>query len=62
MEKLGNLLILAGILLIIYAIFGAFVGSAYVFAYLRPVKPSTAVILANSLLILGAITKITKKA
>lgn len=62
MGKLGNVLIVAGILLIAYTILGAFVGSVYVFSYVRPIKPSTALIFANSLLLLGVISKIAKKA
>ncbi len=62
MEKLGNVLILVGILLIAYTVIGTFIGSTYVFSYIRPVKPSTAVIFANSLLLLGVISKVGKKA
>lgn len=62
MGKLGNVLIVVGILLIAYTILGAFVGSVYVFSYIRPIRPSTALIFANSLLLLGVISKIAKKA
>lgn len=62
MEKLGNVLIVLGILAIVYAILGSFVGSPFVFSYIRGIRPATAITLANSLLILGAITKISKKA
>ncbi|MBN1405158.1 MAG: hypothetical protein JW946_01410 [Candidatus Omnitrophica bacterium] len=61
MGKIGNLLIIAGIFIIIYAILGTFIGSPLVFSYVRGIKPSTAILLANSLLLLGAITKIGKK-
>ena len=62
MEKVGNVLIVVGILLIVYAILGTFIGSVYVFSYIRPVKPSVAIIFANSLLLLGVISKMAKKA
>ena len=62
MGKLGNVLIVVGILLIAYTILGTFIGSVYVFSYIRPIKPSTALIFANSLLLLGVISKIAKKA
>ncbi len=62
MEKIGNVLIVVGILLIVYTIIGAFIGTVYVFSYIRPIRPSTAIIFANSLLLLGVISKVAKKA
>ena len=61
MEKLGQLLIVIGVLVLIYTLIGTFVGSVYLFSYLRPIKPATALILANSLLLLGIAIKTTKK-
>ena len=62
MEKLGNVLIVVGILLMVYTILGTFIGSVYLFSYIRPIRPATALIFANSLLLLGVISKIAKKA
>ncbi|MFH0732123.1 MAG: hypothetical protein V2A72_04265 [Candidatus Omnitrophota bacterium] len=61
MEKMGGLLILLGVLVIVYALLGAFVGSCFVFSFIRPIKPATALTLANSLLLLGLVVKATKK-
>lgn len=57
MEKLGGILIIAGILLLGYSLLGAFVGNPMILSFIRPIKPSTGITLANSLLILGAIGK-----
>ncbi len=62
MAKASVVLIILGILLLAYAILGAFVGNPMIFSYVRPIKPSTGIALANSMLILGLLAKICKKA
>lgn len=61
MEKIGLLLVVAGILALVWSILGAFVGAPMILSFLRPVKPSTGIALANSLLILGALSKVCCK-
>ena len=62
MEKAGGVLVLVGIILLAYSIIGAFVGSTMILSYIRPIKPSTGLVLANSFLLLGVLAKTCKKA
>ncbi len=62
MAKTGVVLIILGILLLAYAILGAFVGNPMILSFIRPIKPSTGIALANSMLILGLLAKLAKKA
>ena len=61
MAKIEGLLTVVGVVLLIYSIIGAFLGNAMIFSYIRPIKPATGVALANSLLILGILGKLSKK-
>lgn len=61
MDKLGGLFAILGILLLVYSILGAFIGNPMIFSYIRPIKPATGVMLANTLLILGVLGKLCKK-
>ena len=57
MEKSGGLLAVAGLVLLGWSILGAFVGREMILTFLRPIKPSTGLALANSLLLLSLLSK-----
>ncbi|GEM_PF-5472750 len=62
MAKINGIIVVLGIALLVYSIIGTFVGNPMIFSYLRPIKPATGVMIANSLLILSVLGKLSKKA
>jgi hypothetical protein len=53
MKMLSSVLIIVGAVLFIYAIIGRFVGGPTVFGYLLAMNPTTVVLGANTLILLG---------
>jgi len=62
MAKVSGLFMALGIVFLIYSILGAFIGNPMILSFIRPIKPATGVLLANSLLMLSILGKLSKKA
>ncbi len=62
-DVLSRVFAVAGVLLVIYAVVGRFVGRPTVFGYLIPggIKASSAMLAANTSLILAILTHLYKK-
>lgn len=61
MKNLANLLAVIGILLVIYSILGRFVGGTTIGLGLLRVQATSGLILANSLMVIAVLIKLTGK-
>lgn len=61
MKNLANLLIVIGVLLVVYAILGRFVGGATIGLGVLRMQASTGLIAANSLMLVAVLIKLSVK-
>ncbi len=61
MKKMGDVLMVLGVLLLAYSLIGKFVNGPSIFGYIYPIDPKTGVLFANTLLLLAVLAKLEKK-